>query len=303
MIDSIKIEPLDFEPGTRYAYSNSGYFLLGAIIEKVSGQPYAKFLQQRIFGPLGMTQSAYETPATARATPVVGHTTKMWGGFGAASAISMSQVYAAGALVSTVDDMAKWDAAISSGKLLKPATWAQAFTPYNLSDGKCTSYGYGWQMAKVRGEREIGHGGDINGFSAYTLRLPEKQVYVVLLTNADSDADRVRPVTVAKKAAALAMGNPYPDFRPVALDARTLEVYAGDYKLNERTSRTVRRDQDHLEVVRSGRPANAIYPLGGDRFFTKNSVTIFRFTRNTAGGIVQLILDDDGVEQAHTKVN
>ena len=157
-------------------------------------------------------------------------------------------------------------------------------------------------MQRSRPNVKIGHGGDINGFSAYTLRVPEKKVYVVLLTNADSAIDRIRPVMVAKKAAAVAIGNPYPDFRPIALDARTLEVYAGDYKLSERSSRTVRRDQDHLEVVRSGRPTLAIYPLGGDRFFTKNSVTIYRFNRNAAGGIAQLVLDDDGVEQVHTKV-
>ena len=302
VIDSFKDEPLEFEPGTRYAYSNSGYFLLGAIIEKVSRQPYPQFLQQRIFAPLGMTQTGYESPDTVRATPVIGHAGKLWGGFGAASSISMSQVYAAGALVSTVDDMAKWDAAVSSGKLLKAATWKQAFTPYTLADGKSTTYGYGWQMAKVRGAHEIGHGGDINGYSAYTLRLPEKKVYVALLTNADSSVDRVRPVILAKKAAAIAIGNPYPDLRPVALDASTLDLYAGDYKLNERTSRTVKRDQDHLEVVRSGRPALAIYPLGGDRFFSKKSLTIYRFQRNAAGGVAQLVLDDDGVEQVHTKL-
>lgn len=249
-----------------------------------------------------MTQTAYEAPESALPIRAVGHTSKMWGGFGPAPAMSMSQVYAAGALVSTVDDMAKWDAAVSSAKLLKPATWAQAFTPYKLADGKSTSYGYGWQMAKLRGANEIGHGGDINGFSAYTLRLPEQKVYVVLLTNNDSDTDRARPVVVAKKAAALAIGKPYPDFRAVALDASMLAMYAGNYKLNEKVSRTVKRDQDHLEILRSGRPALPIYPLGSDRFFNKNSVTVYRFDRNAAGAIAQLVVDDDGVEQVHSRM-
>ena len=302
MIDSFKSEPLEFEPGTRHAYSNSGYFILGAIIEKVSGLPYANFVQQRIFTPLGMTQTAYETPNTAPGTRAVGHTAKMWGGAGPAPAISMSQVNSAGAILSTVDDMAKWEAAISSGKLLKPASWAQAFTPYKLSDGKSTNYGYGWQMAKVRGANEISHGGDVNGFAVFALRVPEKKVYVVLLTNTDSDVDRARPSVVAKKAAAVAIGNPYPDFRPVALDASTLAAYAGDYKLSEQVSRTVRRDHDHLEVLRSGRPTLAVYPLGGDRFSNKNIVTVYRFDRNATGAIARLVVDDDGIEQVHSRM-
>ena len=212
----------------------------------------------------------------------------------------MSQAYAAGAVLSTVDDMARWDAAVSSGKLLKASTWAQAFTPYKLADGKSTSYGYGWQMAKVRGALEVGHGGDIHGFSSYALRLPEQKVFVVLLTN--TEAGLARPVVVAKKAAAVAIGNPYPDFRPVALAANALDTFAGEYKLNERISRTVRRDKDHLEVVRSGRPTVAIYPLGADRFFARDSVTVYRFGRKADGTIAQLVLDDDGVEQVHPRV-
>jgi D-alanyl-D-alanine carboxypeptidase len=302
MIDGFKDEPLEFEPGTRYAYNNSGYFLLGAIIEKVSGQPYAKFLEQRIFTPLGMTQTAYDGYGPVAAPRAAGHIPRMWGGFGPVSDISMSQVYAAGALVSTVDDMAKWDAAVGNGMLLKPETWARAFTPYKLADGKDTGYGYGWAIAKVRGAHEISHGGDINGFSGYALRLPEQQVYVALLTNADSGAGLVRPAVVAKKAAAIAIGQPYPDYRPVAVDTGTLDTYAGAYQLNEKTTRTVRRDGDHLQVQRAGRPTLAIYPMGGDRFFTQNALTIFRFDRNAAGAIGQLVLDDDGAEQVHSRV-
>ena len=301
MIDSFKEEPLDFEPGSRYAYSNSGYYLLGALIEKVSGQTYAEFLEQRIFKPLGMTHTGYEGVGAGGAPRAAGHTPTMWGGFGTVSDISMSQVYAAGALVSTVDDMARWDAAVSSGKLLKSATWTQAFTPYKPAAGKSANYGYGWQMAKVRGANEIGHGGDINGFAAYTLRLPEQKVYVVLLTNADSGSGLVRPAVVAKKAAAIAIGNPYPDYRPVAVESAILKAYAGAYRLDEKITRTVRPDGDHLQVVRPGRATIAIHPLGGDRFFVKDALTIYRFERNAAGAIARLVLDDDGVEQVHQR--
>jgi len=142
MIDYFKNDPLEFTPGTKHAYNNSGYFLLGAIIEKLSGQSYAKFIEQRIFVPLGMTHTAYEGSERASTLRAVGHE-KTAGGYGPSQPLSMSQPYAAGALVSTVDDLATWDAAISAGKLLKPASWQQAFTPYRLADGKSVNYAYG----------------------------------------------------------------------------------------------------------------------------------------------------------------
>ncbi len=301
MIDLFKDDPLVFEPGTRYAYNNSGYFLLGAIIEKASGQPYPAFLEERIFKPLGMMHTRYDSAGPVAAALAVGHTPGMFGRFGPVSEISMSQVYAAGALVSTADDLAVWDEAISAGKLLQPASWARAFTSAKLADGKSTGYGYGWEVVKVRGANAIAHGGDINGFSAYGLRLPEQKVYVALLTNADSGAGLVRPSVVAKKAAAIAIGSPYPDNRPVAADAATLEAYAGAYKLNEAVTRTVRRSEDHLQVLRAGRPALAIFPLGGDRFFAHNALTVYRFERSAEGAITQLVLDDDGVLQLHPR--
>ncbi len=301
MIEMFKDDPLQFEPGTRYAYGNSGYFLLGAIIEKVSGQPYAQFIDQRIATPLGMTQTRIDGEGVTATARALGHTPAMWGGYGPVADISMSQAYAAGALVTSVDDMAKWDAAMSRGGLLKAATLARALTPFVLADGRSTNYGYGWETGKVRGADAFAHGGDINGYSAYSLRLPGQQVFVVLLTNADSGAGLVRPAVVAKKAAALAIGNPYPDQRAVALDAATLDAYAGVYQLSERTTRTIRRNADHLQVLRAGRQTLAIYPIGGDRFFARDALTIYRFERNASGAIVQLVLDDDGMEQIHPK--
>lgn len=112
MIDSFKNAPLDFEPGTAYRYNNSGYFLLGAIIEKVSGQPYAKFLEQRIFVPLGMKDTAYEGFERSSTAHAAGHSPGAKG-FEHSAALSMTQPYAAGALVSSVDDLARWDAAVS----------------------------------------------------------------------------------------------------------------------------------------------------------------------------------------------
>ena len=216
MIDGFRNDPLEFEPGTTFSYNNSGYFLLGAIIEKVSGMTYAGFLERRIFTPLGMKDTAYEGVERSNAPRAAGYSAQEKG-FAPAQPLSMSQPYAAGALVSTVDDLATWDAAIASGKLLTPASWKLAFPPYKLSPEKSTGYGYGWSVGTLQGTPMVDHGGGINGFRTHALRLPEQKIFVAVLTNADSgNAD---PEVLAKRAAALAMGKPFMEPKAFELDA------------------------------------------------------------------------------------
>lgn len=210
MIDSFKNDTPQFEPGTRYSYSNSGYFLLGAIIEKVSGLSYAKFVEQRIFVPLGMSNSAYEGHERGSAMRAQGYTrSSASAGFEAGKSVSMTLPYAAGALVSTVDDLARWDAAVSAGKLLKPSSQQKAFTAHVLADGKSVPYGYGWSVRKMHGMPMQSHGGGIPGFSTYALRLPEKQLYVAVLSNADRGLPGAE--MIALKAATIAIADIAPD--------------------------------------------------------------------------------------------
>jgi len=207
MIDSFKNDPLEFEPGTQFHYNNSGYFLLGAIIEKVSGLSYPRFMETRIFTPLGMKDTAYEGFERSTAPRAKGYSAKGTA-FEPATPLSMSQPYAAGSLVSTVGDLARWDAAISAGKLIKPASWKLAFTPYQLTPEKSTGYGYGWGVRTIQGVQAIDHGGGINGFSTFALRLPRQKIFVAVLANRDSGGVDVEDL--AKSAAGLAMGKPVP---------------------------------------------------------------------------------------------
>ena len=210
MIDFFKNDKLDFKPGSQYRYNNSGYFLLGAIIEKVSGMSYATFVEQRIFVPLNMADTAYEGFERGAAPRSSGHTGAA-GRFAPSMPLSMSQPYAAGSLVSTIDDLARWDVAVSSGKLLKAASWQKAFTAHTLDGGAPTRYGYGWMLDKVQGAPTIGHGGSINGYKTFALRVPSERLYVAVLNNADSGL--AMPEMVANKVAAIAIGNRIPSFR------------------------------------------------------------------------------------------
>lgn len=291
MIDSFKNDPLEFEPGSRYRYNNSGYFLLGAIIEKISGQSYAGFLEQRIFKPLGMHDTYYEGLGNSKAPVAAGHS-RGEKGFGPARPLSMTQPYAAGALVSTVDDLARWDAAIGAGRLLKPASWQRAFMPYRLSDGKATEYGYGWDIDKLQGETAIGHGGAINGFATYALRFPDQKAYVVVLANSDSGP--ANPAVVARKAAGIAIGKPYREFKEVALDHAALDAVTGTYEVEKGVQRVFRRSGDGLVMQRSGRPPVPLKAASGNAFFIPEGLEWFEFQRDTAGKVTAVTLHQDG---------
>lgn len=299
MVDSFKNDPLEFEPGTRYAYSNSGYFVLGAIIEKLSGQPYAKFIEQRIFVPLAMTHTAYEGHERAQGLRAVGYS-KSWLGFKPATAISMTQPFSAGAIVSTVDDLGRWHQAIAAGKLLTPASWAKVHTSYKLADGKPTHYGYGWNVSTLRDLPSYAHGGDINGFAAYALSLPQEQVVVAVLSNADSGSANV--TQLANKAAAIVAGKPYPVRSAVPVAPAALDALAGDYKMTPAMNRTIRRDGTNLAMERPGRPATTLYPFSPTEFFTPESTTVFRFLRNDKGVVDQLVLIDEERETVNPRV-
>ncbi|NNG25034.1 serine hydrolase [Telluria aromaticivorans] len=286
MIDSFKNDPLEFEPGSRYRYNNSGYFLLGAIIEKVSGQSYAKFVEQRIFVPLGMAHTAYEGFERSKGPGAAGHS-RAEKGYGPSHALSMSQPYAAGSLVSTVDDLARWDAAIGSGKLLTPASWQKAFTSYRLLDGKDTNYGYGWEAGKVQGVPMTGHGGGINGFSTYALRLPEQKLYVAVLANSDSGP--ANPGVVARKAAGVAIGKPYREFTEVALQPAALDGLTGTYEVEKGVQRVFRREGDKLVMQRSGRPPVTVKASSASEVFIPGSLEYFEFKRDAKGMVTQVV--------------
>jgi D-alanyl-D-alanine carboxypeptidase len=205
IIDSFKDKPLTFTPGTRMRYNNSGYVLLGAIIERHSGMRYADFVAQRIFEPLGMKDTAYEGSERSGNKRVNGYR----GGINItlADPISSTQPYAAGALVSTVDDLATWDAAIAGGKLLKPASWQKLFEPIQVPTGNAAKVARGWFATDVRGSQARWHSGGILGFMSDGIRLPNEKIYTAMLVNTESP--RVSPTVLNQRVAGIVIGKPY----------------------------------------------------------------------------------------------
>jgi len=194
LLARFKGKPLDFSPGSMFSYSNSEYAVLGAIIEKVSGEAYATFLQQAIFGPLHMNQTSYDQSYPSLPDHATGYDRPRV----PTDYIDMSVPFAAGALASTVDDLYRWDQAIFNGTFASRALLQEMFTPQALicptpHSGSCGQYseehyGYGWFLDKEAnsGRNVIFHPGSSDGFSALNEYFPDQKITVILLSNSGS---------------------------------------------------------------------------------------------------------------------
>jgi CubicO group peptidase (beta-lactamase class C family) len=174
--------PFDFEPGDRYVYNNSGYVLLGGVIEAVSGQKYRDFLRTALFEPLGMRRTGYlfdeqVTPFRASGYERVRYE------FRNARFRSATWAHAAGALGSTVGDLAKWDRAIRHHQLIDEESFNQMLEPARLNDGSTFPYGFGWGVAEYCGRRLYHHAGGGSGFAAHMLHFRDEDLTTILLSN------------------------------------------------------------------------------------------------------------------------
>jgi D-alanyl-D-alanine carboxypeptidase len=284
LIDHFKTQPMEFEPGDKYQYDNSGYFLLGAIVEKASGMGYEAFLKKRIFDVVGMPDTGLESASriTPRRAHGYGRNGETWVN---ADYLSMTQPFSAGALVSTVDDLAKWDAALYTGKLLRPETLHPAFTSHPLKSGKPTDYGYGWQPGTWEGFTVIQHGGGINGFVSMGIRVPERKVYVAVLSNRTAEPF---PFPVAQRIASYLLDKPWDPKRVTVAEAK-LRDYPGVYRIDEKRTITVTLDGGRLYTQPSGGQKGEALPLSETDFFYDGSLDRLRFERDGGGKVTGLV--------------
>jgi D-alanyl-D-alanine carboxypeptidase len=180
--------PLAFQPGEKWAYSNAGYDLLGMIIEKTTGKPYDQFLAERIFQPLHMTATRRMNRREIIPNRAAGYTWEQ-NALRNSEYTSSTWAYAEGGLASSVSDMAKWDAALYTERLLKRSSLEQMWLPTRLDDGTIANYGFGWNIGSDPLRKQIYHSGNKPGFSSIIRRYPDDRITVILLTNADQGVD------------------------------------------------------------------------------------------------------------------
>lgn len=182
-IRAIGEHPLEFQPGESWKYCNTGFNLLGFIIENVSRENYWEFMNERVFRPLEMTATRDRRPSAIIPNRASGYeqTNHVW----INRDYDITDVFSAGALVSTVEDLTKWNAALDGDAILSAASKEQMWTPVKLNNGKPTKYGFGWFIDSLEGHRNIYHGGATSGFSASIQRFPDDKLAVILLSNTD----------------------------------------------------------------------------------------------------------------------
>jgi CubicO group peptidase (beta-lactamase class C family) len=268
LLAMVQRDSLMFSPGSGFYYNNTGYYMLGMLIEKVTGRPYGEYLDQQLFQPLGMRATRY-----CATGPIIKHRAQ---GYGAehgslvnATYIDMNLPFAAGSLCSTVGDMVKWESALFGGKVVSKGSLAQMTTPARLTSSRPMSYGFGLAPDTVRGHRVVGHGGGINGFISHEEYYPDDSLTVVVLANTAPAPSQ----GIARNAARLVLGLPLVT-RPmvpaeIALDSAKRARYVGKYALQmpdaSRVPASVVEENGHLVLDARGQRGE-LMAVGPDVF-------------------------------------
>lgn len=286
LIARFRDKPLEFAPGEKFAYSNSGYVLLSAIIERLSGQSYAAFVAENLFKPLGMADTGYDSHAAILPRRASGYSPGKDGPVNA-DYVDMSIPQGAGALYSTTRDLLKWQRGLYGGKLLKPAMLAAFRTPYK--DG----YALGVGVQNAGGSTTIEHGGGIEGFNTALAYDPDRKITVVVLGNLNGPT----PGKLSKSLMTLARGGTVtlPSERPTASIAPDqLVQYEGVYELAPTFAITMRVKDGKLMTQATGQQEFELFAESKDRFFLKVVDAQVEFTRDTSGKVTGLILHQGG---------
>ena len=279
-------------------YSNSGYFLLGYIVEKVFGQSLKNYLKHHFFDPTGMTNTEVHDSNQTRKNEPTGFS---YAGGKPKKAVNwdMSRAGGAGNLHSTIQDLYRWNEAVFNGKLLNQNTLKSAFTPVKINDGSQgdafgSQYGYGWMLMEKRGLKEIGHGGGLSGWASYLTRYPQQNLTITILANA-SPAPNPVPSVLTDRIAEIYL---WQQMKPMESFAtkKTVDInddYIGQYDYVGGIM-TITRERNQLFAQLTGQPKAEIFPKSETEFFWKVVDAQITFVRNKEGEVTHVIHHQGG---------
>jgi len=287
-----KDKPLDFEPGTKFSYSNSNYEVLGGILEKVSGKKYGDLLRERIFVPLGMNDSGLDSDELVLLKRAEGYKPGPKG-LTVARSESMSVPFSAGSIYSTTGDLLKWEHGLFGGKVLSADSLKVMTTP------GLGRYGLGVMVHNVDGVNIVDHGGGIEGFNTNLMYVPERRICVVVLANVNGSA----PGQMGEQLLDVALGKAVvldTERKPVPITATELAKFVGVYDLAPTFALTVAQAGDGLTVQGTGQPAIPMMYQGvkeeHPRFFITQVGAEIEFVQGANGTIQSLILHQNGTD-------
>jgi CubicO group peptidase (beta-lactamase class C family) len=261
LVKHFRDKPLDFPPGEKWSYSNSGYVVLTYVIEKITGESYEKFVRENIFGPLGMKDSGYDSNEAIIQNRASGYSPGK-NGLENAGFVHMTVPQGAGALYSTTEDLLKWEQGLFGGKVLKPASLEKMTKPF------LQNYAFGLGVETIGGHKVISHSGGIQGFNTALAYYPDDMLTVVVLSNVNGSA----PDDMAKKLAAVAHGEPVKlmtERKEITLDPKLLARLAGAYQMAPGVNMLVTLEDNQLFTKLGTQQPVAIYPESQTMFFLK----------------------------------
>jgi CubicO group peptidase (beta-lactamase class C family) len=303
LITYFKDEPLAFVPGEKFKYSNAGYILLGQIIETISKQSYGQFLQENIFDEIEMTSSYYGNMKNIIPNRATGYKIKQ-NEFINADYMSLSLAYSAGALLSTTEDLLKWQNALLQNTLLKESSIKQAMTPTLLNSGKRIPYGYGFRFSKLGNSPVIAHTGSTKGFTSIALFLPQENMYITVLTNCNCKNVN----NVAKQVAELFVTSPgvnkvsavtkttEQEKKSIAVPAEILNNYTGTYEVKPNVNLTIGLDNtNQLYLLAPGQTKKVeLFAETQNHFFVKIVDAEITFNKNETNNVISLTMNQSG---------
>jgi CubicO group peptidase (beta-lactamase class C family) len=259
-IGFFKNEPFEFAPGESYRYNNSGYVLLGAIIEKVTGESYHEALREMLLDPLRLTRTGSGDTSRLISNRARGYalTTE---GIKNAEYISMTQPYAGGALVSTAVELIEWSRLFHGGSVVSQASLDQMLVPCKPRDGFLSGYGFGVQIGEMEGHVKYSHAGGINGFTAILAHYPEADLHIAVLANSEN----ANTALIEQRIARVVLGLSADTVKDLPLDETAAQKYVGEYALGQLTVR-VFLEGGKLMIQPTGQPAFRIRFQGDHRF-------------------------------------
>lgn len=289
--------PLRFAPGEKWEYCNVGYFSLAEIIRKVTGKPWGDYLRDALFKPLEMNSTRTTTMTDLVQDRANGYGWREGKYLNAAIYLALRP---SGAFLSSVLDLAKWDAALYTDRLLKQLSREQMWAEVKLNDGSTYPYGFGWELDKIGGHKLKHHGGTLPGFRAEIARFTDDRLTVIVLTNSDN-AD---PGRIALDVAEFYIPNLIPTRTAVKIEPAIFDAYVGQYQANPSAVLTVTREGDKLMAQQgSGGEKWEWLPESEVNFFAKggNRRQTFRFVKDEKGQVTHLVVLIEGREIGRAK--
>lgn len=271
LVNYFKDYPLEFTPGSKFMYCNSGYHLLGLIVEKVSGVSFEDFIRKFILIPSDMQHTAVDNNSKIISNRVSGYEDYQ-GEIKNATYIDMSIPFSAGNLVSTTEDLNKWYKALFEYKIVSKSSLKKAHTPYQLLDSSRISYGYGWFIDSLQGEKIISHEGGINGFLSSVWYAPKSKTLISMLSNC-----MCNPTTsTAKTITAFAIGKPIKSIKRIKVAVNTLQKYVGNYLMNGENWVITLKEGELFFEMENG-TGHFIYAKSKKEFFSEEWESKFLF--------------------------